>query len=86
MAFSTTDTDPPSTTSDAPKDRAIETTLEEIRKYLRILAAQATSASGGGGSHQQLVLNQWIQLAQVIDRMLFVVFLVITLLVTIIDV
>ncbi|KAI0213258.1 Acetylcholine receptor subunit beta [Lamellibrachia satsuma] len=79
------DTDPPATTDAAPaggKDRALEATLDDIRKYLRICAAHATSG-GETGSHHQVVLNEWIQMARVVDRLLFAIFFVITLFVTI---
>ncbi|ELU13980.1 hypothetical protein CAPTEDRAFT_199133 [Capitella teleta] len=53
---------------------ALEKTLDEIRQYLRILA----SNRGAGAqqsinelSHKQLVLNEWIHLALVIDRLAF---------------
>ena len=74
------DTDPPATRDAAPaddKDRALEATLDDIRKYLRICARHATSG-GETGSHHQVVLNEWIQLARVIDRLLFAIFLTIT--------
>lgn len=63
--------------SAAHRDRALDATLQDIRKYLKICAAQATSG-GDSGSHHQVVLNEWIQLARVVDRLLFVVFLTIT--------
>ena len=77
------DSEPPTTdaasAATAGSDRALEATLQDIRKYLKVCAARATSG-GDSSSHHQVVLNEWIQLARVVDRLLFAVFLAITIL------
>ena len=63
---------------------ALEKTLDEIRRYLRMCANQMTAAElTQQVSHKQLVLNEWHQLALVIDRLMFWGFTLITILVTI---
>ena len=75
------DSEPPTTdaasAATAATDRALEATLQDIRKYLKVCAARATSGGDFSG-HHQVVLNEWIQLARVVDRLLFVVFFTVT--------
>lgn len=60
----------------------MERTLDEIRRYLRLLAARS-GAPEIAPTHRELVVSEWRQVARVIDRLMFYVFLIITVIVTI---
>jgi len=67
----------------------LEQTLSDIRDYLRLLAAAAGSdgyvgvRQGSGASHRDLVVDEWQRVALVIDRVSFVLFSLISVIVTI---
>ena len=61
---------------------AIEKTLDEIRLYLRYLAAKAEIPEKSA-PHRELVLNEWHQVALVIDRWLFAILFFVSFVVTI---
>ena len=63
-------------TSPLPKSptMAIEKTMDEIRRYLRICAAKATLPEAVP-SHRQTVVSEWHLLALIVDRVLFFVFM-----------
>jgi len=75
--------------SSSSSSASLEQTLSDIRQYLRLLAA----AAGGGGdvgsrqgslsSHRDLVVGEWQRVALVIDRVSFVLFSLISVIVTI---
>jgi len=60
---------------------ALEQTMNDIRSYLRLLAVRSTS--GIQQSHQELVTQEWQQVARVIDRLLFISFLILTIIISI---
>ena len=62
---------------------ALDKTLDEIRRYLRLCAAKMTQPeSSMMFSHRQIIVNEWHQFALVLDRLLFIAFLFITLVTT----
>ncbi len=72
-----------SVTSPTGQKAALDITLEEIRRYLRLLVAKTSYPDAGRISHQDLVAAEWQRLIRVLDRLFFVVFLIITVIVTI---
>lgn len=71
---------------------AVEQTLDEIRRYLRVLAMASEAAAveskdqlhdGSIASHRDLVVNEWQRIALVIDRLSFGFFLIVSIIVTI---
>jgi len=66
-----------------------EQILSDIRNYLRLLTAAAGSdgdvgvRQGAGPSHRDLVVGEWQRVALVIDRVSFVLFSLISIIVTI---
>ena len=59
----------------------VEATLEDIRRYLRVCAAKAsepTTPTANFRPHQELVVQEWHQVALVLDRVLFIVYVVLT--------
>jgi len=68
---------------------SLEQTLGDIRSYLRLLAAAARSDAvggvpqGSGPSHRDLVVGEWQRVAVVIDRVSFMLFSLISIIVTI---
>jgi len=60
---------------------AIEKTMEEIRRYLRVLAVRSDQ-SGQGEPHRALVMTEWRQLAMVVDRVFFYLFLILSIIIT----
>ena len=71
-------------TSPLPKSPtlAIEKTMDEIRRYLRICAAKATLPEPVQ-SHRETVLNEWHLLTLIIDRMLFYLFFILNIIMAI---
>ncbi len=66
---------------------ALEKVLREIRSYLKDLSARDQSEfalRAAMPSHRQLVLNEWHQVALVVDRLMFCIYTLITIFVTII--
>ena len=57
--------------------------LDEIRQYLKICASKAPALEPVQ-THRQIVLNEWRQLALVVDRLLFCVYIFISILMAII--
>lgn len=63
------------------KSMALEQTLDEIRRYLRVLANKSNSnelQQMAAPSHRELVVGEWHQVALVVDRLSFLLFLFIT--------
>ena len=56
--------------------------LDEIRRYLKQLSGNQNPPSDMP-SHQQLLMEEWHMVALVVDRILFWLFLVVTVIVTI---
>ncbi|KAK2156413.1 hypothetical protein LSH36_214g04021 [Paralvinella palmiformis] len=67
--------------SNADSKPAMERTLEDIRRYLRLVAAR--TVVNPQLNHRQLVSQEWHQVTRVIDRLLFVSFLLLTMVITI---
>lgn len=66
---------------------ALEKTLDEIRRYLRILSTKPVTSLMNEPvttPHRQIVLNEWHQLALVIDRLMFWTFLALSVLISVI--
>ena len=63
---------------------ALEKVLEEIRNYMKMAATRANSPDDTLMSHQQLIVNEWHQLALIFDRLLFWCYVVVSVLVTIV--
>lgn len=59
----------------------IEKTMEEIRLYLRYLVTKSET-TGNVAPHSELVMNEWLQVALVIDRLTFWIFLFISVITT----
>jgi len=70
----------------APRPRsptlAIEKTMDEIRLYLRYLATKSET-TGEVAPHSELVMNEWLQVALVVDRLAFWIFLFVSVITTI---
>jgi len=65
---------------------SLEQTLSDIRSYLRLLAAAARTDAvrqGAEPSHRDLVVGEWQHVAVVIDRVSFIVFSLVSVIVTI---
>lgn len=82
---------PEPTQNDGRKDadataKNLEKTMDDIRRYLRLLSSKSETTVAGHHvtPHSELVQNEWHQLALVIDRLMFFVFLFITVLTTIV--
>jgi len=81
------DLDPPDQANDSS---TLEQTLSDIRGYLRLLAAQTRSdvdvgvRQGAGLSHRDLVIGEWQRVALVIDRVSFVLFTLISVIVAVV--
>lgn len=82
---------PESTQNDGRKDadataKNLEKTMDDIRRYLRLLSSKSETTVAGHHvtPHSELVQNEWHQLALVIDRLMFFIFLFITVLTTIV--
>jgi len=77
------------TSAAAVSSSSLEQTLSDIRCYLRLLAAAAGSNGDvgvrqrAGESHRDLVVGEWQRVALVIDRVSFVLFSLISIIVTI---
>ena len=72
---------PESTAAAGDTKQATEKLLEEIRDYLK---ACATKRNEAAPSHRELIINEWRQLAFVLDRTVFFVYIVMILVATII--
>lgn len=57
---------------------AIEKTLDEIRRYLRICAAKTALPEQPVASHKQIVINEWHLVALVLDRVAMLFFVLLT--------
>ena len=62
-------------------DTNMEKTLQEIREYLRLLTAKAVSPIEVH-SHKENIQGEWLQFTIVLDRMLLVMYLLLTFLIT----
>ena len=67
--------------SGADNKPTLEKTLEDIRRYLRLVAAR--SVVSPQLSHRQLVSQEWHHVTRVIDRLFFISFLLLTIVITI---
>lgn len=68
--------------SSGRRTNAMEATLEDIRKYLKICASKTTEVqpTPGFSSHRELVINEWHEVAMVIDRFMCLLYVMVTVL------
>ena len=62
---------------------SMEKTLEDIRHYVKLCSARVVEPQPSFPSHRELVINEWHQVALVVDRLMFVTFTVVTAVVTV---